>query len=85
MTDDIDRQQKRLTRERAARKEAERLLEEKSLALYHANLALQATAEQLEKQVVQRIRFHTSLATQGKSMGYVRSRRRPIFIDLAYN
>ena len=54
MSEEIQRLERRLARERAARKEAERLLEEKSLALYNANLALQASTEQLERQVAQR-------------------------------
>jgi len=48
MADDSDRLARRLERERTARKEAERLLEEKSLDLYRANQALQAEGEQLQ-------------------------------------
>lgn len=48
------RWQKRLDRERAARKEAERLLEEKSLALYERNVELRELASNLEKLVDQR-------------------------------
>ncbi|MDP4614268.1 MAG: ATP-binding protein [Limnohabitans sp.] len=54
MSEDIDRLHKRLARERMARKEAEKILEEKSLALYNANVRLQAAAEQAEMLVVQR-------------------------------
>lgn len=43
--------QPRFERERAARKEAERLLEDKSLMLYNANRALQTLADNLEQQV----------------------------------
>ena len=43
--------QPRFERERAARKEAERLLEDKSLMLYSANRALQTLADNLEQQV----------------------------------
>lgn len=43
--------QRRAQRERQAREEAERLLEDKSLALYEANRVLRAQAEQLEQQV----------------------------------
>lgn len=43
--------QLRFERERAARKEAERLLEDKSLMLYSANCALQTLANNLEQQV----------------------------------
>ncbi|MBH9552329.1 ATP-binding protein [Inhella gelatinilytica] len=45
------RWQRRLDRERLARKEAERLLEDRSLALYEANRALTALAGNLETQV----------------------------------
>lgn len=48
------RWQKRLDRERTARKEAERLLEEKSLALYERNVELRELASNLEKLVDQR-------------------------------
>ena len=54
MIDANTRWLKRIQRERAARQSAERLLEEKSLALYNANLSLQAAAEQAERLVVQR-------------------------------
>ena len=45
---------RRLERERKGRKEAEALLESKSLALYRANLALQQLAEDLELRVRER-------------------------------
>ncbi len=48
------RLQKRSQRERLARKEAEALLEAKSLDLYTANQALQKLADQLEARVAQR-------------------------------
>jgi signal transduction histidine kinase len=48
------RHDRRVERERAARKEAERLLEEKSLALYHANQSLKELADSLEQQVAER-------------------------------
>jgi signal transduction histidine kinase/ActR/RegA family two-component response regulator len=54
MIDTKDRWLKRIQRERTARQAAERLLEEKSLALYNANLSLQAAAEQAERLIVQR-------------------------------
>jgi signal transduction histidine kinase len=54
MIDANTRWLKRIQRERAARQSAERLLEEKSLALYNANLSLQAAAEQAERLVVKR-------------------------------
>jgi signal transduction histidine kinase/ActR/RegA family two-component response regulator len=54
MSDETDRLLKRIQRERIARKNAEHLLEEKSLALYNANNSLQAAAEQSELLVKQR-------------------------------
>ncbi len=54
MTDELDRWQRRLERERLARKEAERLLEDKSRALFEANQALQALTHSLERQVQSR-------------------------------
>ncbi|MFP8779191.1 ATP-binding protein [Hydrogenophaga sp. RWCD_12] len=54
MQDDEARHARRLERERAARKEAERLLEEKSLELFHANQSLQSLADDLERQVAER-------------------------------
>lgn len=48
------RWQKRIERERIARTEAERLLEEKSLALYERNVELRELASNLEKLVDQR-------------------------------
>ncbi|MCB1659081.1 MAG: response regulator [Pseudomonadales bacterium] len=53
MTDEL-RWQKRLVRERAARKAAEQLLEQKSLELYKSNQVLQDLAAQLEQKVSQR-------------------------------
>jgi signal transduction histidine kinase/ActR/RegA family two-component response regulator len=53
-TIDPDRLLRRVERERRARKEAERLLEEKSLELYEANQALQRQAAALEEQVRER-------------------------------
>jgi signal transduction histidine kinase/ActR/RegA family two-component response regulator len=50
------RWQRRLDRERSARKQAEKLLEDKSLELFKANQELRAFAEGLEKQV--EIRTH---------------------------
>jgi two-component system, sensor histidine kinase len=51
---ELQRLQKRSQRERLARKEAEALLEAKSLDLYTANQALQKLADQLEARVAQR-------------------------------
>ncbi len=46
--------QRRIDRERIARKEAERLLEEKSLALFNTNQELRNLAENLEQIIAQR-------------------------------
>ncbi len=51
---DIERYKKRLNRERQARLEAERLLEEKSRMLYEANEALKHTLDDLERRVADR-------------------------------
>ena len=51
---DVARLERRARRERAARKEAERLLEEKSRALWEANQALKAAHDDLEERVTQR-------------------------------
>lgn len=52
MTDDAF--EKRFLRERQARKQAEQLLESKSLELYSSNRALQQMAEDLEQKVIER-------------------------------
>ena len=54
MQEEADKWQRRFERERVARKEAELLLEEKSLALFHSNQELKQLASSLETQVVQR-------------------------------
>ncbi|BBP45419.1 hypothetical protein THMIRHAS_07920 [Thiosulfatimonas sediminis] len=46
--------ERRFEREKRARKEAERLLESKSLELYQSNQSLQALSQSLEKQVIKR-------------------------------
>jgi len=50
----IRRLEARLERERKSRKQAEALLEEKSLALFQTNQALQETANGLERSVAER-------------------------------
>ena len=50
-TERIARLEKRVERERTARREAERLLESKSLELFMTNLALQELADTLERRV----------------------------------
>jgi len=54
LSDSIRRLTGRLERERAARKEAEQLLEEKSLEVYRANLELRQLADSLEGEVAAR-------------------------------
>lgn len=54
--DRLRRLEARLVRERAARQEAERLLETKSFELYEANRALAALAADLEQRVAERTR-----------------------------
>lgn len=51
---ELERWQRRIERERASRKEAERLLEKKSLELYQSNLDLKVLADELEQKVRQR-------------------------------
>ena len=53
-SDAIKRLQQRLYRERKARQEAERLLEDKSRELYYTNQELRQLAESLEEKVAQR-------------------------------
>jgi signal transduction histidine kinase/ActR/RegA family two-component response regulator len=54
MTATEQRFQRRIDRERIARKEAERLLEEKSLALFNSNQELRNLADNLEQIIAQR-------------------------------
>ena len=54
MSDEIKLLQRRLIREKNARKQAESLLEKKSLELYTANSELQNLAESLEEQILSR-------------------------------
>jgi two-component system, sensor histidine kinase len=53
-SDEVTRLTRRLAREKVSRKEAERLLEERSLQLYHANRDLKALAANLERDVTAR-------------------------------
>ena len=54
LNEDVARLERALARERVARKEAERLLEERSLALYESNRSLLKLTQELEQQVAQR-------------------------------
>jgi hypothetical protein len=73
MTGDLQRLQRRAERERLARKEAERLLESKSLELFTANQKLRELAHGLELQVADRTQeleqtlARAEAATQAKS------------------
>ncbi len=53
-SDSIERWKRRYERQRAARQEAEALLEDKSAALYSSNSELKAHTEQLEERVRER-------------------------------
>ena len=65
---------RRIERERQARKQAEALLEQKSLELYEANMTLKHAAENLEKEVILRTqdlnkaKEMADAANQAKSM-----------------
>lgn len=54
MSDDIEKYKTRATREKAARKEAELILEQKSLELYQSNLELKQLTKSLETRVEER-------------------------------
>ncbi len=56
MMDEVTRLQRRLEREKLARKQAEQLLENKSLQLYQTNVELRALADSLEHTVEERAR-----------------------------
>ena len=61
--DRLERLQRRVERERTARKQAEQMLEAISLELLYANESLQSTASDLEGQVEARTRdLHDALA-----------------------
>lgn len=55
-SDPLQRAERRADRERAARRQAEQLLEAKSWELHAANVSLQQLAEDLEEQVAERTR-----------------------------
>ena len=63
MTINPDRALRRAERERGARKQAEKLLEEKSLELYHANVRLEKSHDELERRVRERT-HDLSMATE---------------------
>ncbi|WP_178862825.1 response regulator [Thiomicrorhabdus cannonii] len=68
--------ERRLQRERQARKQAEQLLETKSLELYASNLALQKMASDLEKKVIER----TAEVEQEKNRALALSKAKSEFV-----
>ncbi len=72
--DVVQRMEKRIARERMARKEAESLLEQKSLELFTLNEALKETANQLEDRVVARTSELDSALRQAESANEAKSR-----------
>jgi two-component system, sensor histidine kinase len=70
----VRRLEARLARERAARKQAEALLEEKSLALYQTNQALQENATGLELRVAERTAALNLAMRQAESANEAKSR-----------
>ncbi|GJL65148.1 MAG: hypothetical protein NPIRA05_01190 [Nitrospirales bacterium] len=61
---DVERLQRRVAREKAARQQAETLLEAKSLELYQANVDLRKATEELEQRVQERTSELASANTQ---------------------
>lgn len=64
----------RLARERSARQQAEKLLEDRSLALYQANQALQMSANSLEQQVQERTQALQAALTAAEAATVAKSR-----------
>ena len=73
MNDEVSRIRRRYEREKAARKEAEQLLESKSLELFNTNQQLRYLAESLEKQVQQRTQELVSARDQALSSARAKS------------
>lgn len=71
---DAARWQARLERERTARKAAEKLLEDKSLALYEANRRLVDAADNLERQVQDRTQDLARALAQAEAATLAKSR-----------
>ncbi|MEM8862176.1 MAG: PAS domain-containing protein, partial [Chloroflexota bacterium] len=61
-----DKLRKKVERQRLARKEAEKLLEQKSLELFHVNQDLERTMEELEQRVLDRTAELESILVQVK-------------------
>jgi len=66
--DDLDRMERRLARERAAREEAERLLEEKSLELFESNRRLQEVNSKLEARINETLDFGRNVQDQATEL-----------------
>lgn len=71
---EIERLKKRLERERAARKEAEALLESKAFELHNANQALKANSESLEVEVLKRTEDFMLAMQKAESANSAKSR-----------
>ncbi|QTR50252.1 ATP-binding protein [Candidatus Thiothrix anitrata] len=72
----VARLEKRLERERVARKQAEQLLESKSLALYQANQELRALADSQEQTLVER----TSELVEARDQALAANRAKSAFL-----
>ncbi|WP_157474234.1 response regulator [Leucothrix mucor] len=77
MSDELELYKRRLQRERAARKQAESLLERKSRELYDSNNSLQTLAESLEEQILQR----TSELKQARDVALAASESKTTFLS----
>ncbi|QTR48124.1 response regulator [Thiothrix litoralis] len=76
MIDQLTRLERRLERERRARKQAEQLLESKSLELYQANHELRAVASSLENTITTR----TQELTEARDQALSASRSKSAFL-----
>jgi len=82
--DEIDILKRRIKRERMARKEAEKLLETKALALYHANEKLRKLNEELEGKV--KIRTEELRRSEEKYRGIIEGMELGLLeVDLNHN
>lgn len=77
MSDELALYKRRFQRERAARKQAESLLERKSRELYDSNKSLQTLADSLEEQILQR----TSELKQARDVALAASESKTTFLS----